>query len=93
MIRYESSRGHKIDGTKSNQTGNIFRKKKGKQTEEKGQNSSQKETSSPGRDTEETQNKNKLTRNKNTNKSKNGRNKQKATVKMRDLELCELRQD
>ena len=30
LIRYESSRGHKIDGTKPNQTGNTFGQKKGK---------------------------------------------------------------
>ena len=33
LIRYESSRGHKIDGTKPNQTGNTFgqKKRKGRQ--------------------------------------------------------------
>ena len=47
MIRYESSRGHKIDGTKPNQTGkNTFGdNKQGKQTEENGQESSQQRTS------------------------------------------------
>ena len=46
LIRYESSRGHKIDGTKPNQTGNTFGGKQGKQTEESGQESSQQRTSS-----------------------------------------------
>ena len=46
LIRYESSRGHKIDGTKPNQTGNTFGNKQGKQTEENGQVSSQQRTSS-----------------------------------------------
>ena len=31
LIRYESSRGHKIDGTKPNQTGNSFGEKKNRQ--------------------------------------------------------------
>ena len=58
LIRYESSRGHKIDGTKPNQTGNTLgektkKQKKGKQSEENGQESSQQKTSSLGRDTEE----------------------------------------
>ena len=45
-IRYESSRGHKIDGTKTpNQTAN-FGDKQGKQTEENGQENSQQMTSS-----------------------------------------------
>ena len=43
---YESSCGHKIDGTKPNQTGNSFGDKQGKQTEENGQESSQQRTSS-----------------------------------------------
>ena len=42
----ESSRGHKIDGTKRNQTGETFGDKQGKQTEENGQESSQQRTSS-----------------------------------------------
>ena len=46
LIRYESSRGHKIDGTKPNQTGNTFGNKQGKQAEENGQVSSQRRTSS-----------------------------------------------
>ena len=46
LIRYESSRGHKIDGTKPNQTGNTFGDKQGKQTEENVQESSQQRTSS-----------------------------------------------
>ena len=46
LIRYESSRGHKIDGTKGNQTGKTFGDKQGKQTEENGQESSQQRTSS-----------------------------------------------
>ena len=57
LIRYESSRGHKIDGTKPNQTGNTLfgEKKQGKQTEGNGQESSQqKRTKSPGRDLEQT---------------------------------------
>ena len=57
VIRYESSRGHKIDGTKPNQTENTFRGKQGKQTEENEQESSQQITSSPCRDTEETKRK------------------------------------
>ena len=46
--RYESSRGHKIDGTKPNQTENntFFGDKQGKQTDENGQESSQQRTSS-----------------------------------------------
>ena len=55
MIRYESSRCHKIDGTKPNQTGNTVghKKKQGKQTEGNRQKSTtQQRTSSPGRDTE-----------------------------------------
>ena len=52
LIRYESSRGHKINGTKPNQTGNTFgQKKQENQTEENGQEGSQQRTSSPGRDT------------------------------------------
>ena len=39
LIRYESSRGRKIDGTKPNQTGDTFGDKQGKQTEENGQES------------------------------------------------------
>ena len=39
-------RGHKIDGTKPNQTGNTFADKQGKQTEQNGQKSSQQRTSS-----------------------------------------------
>ena len=46
LIRYESGRGHKIDGTKPNQTGNTFGDKQGKQTEENGQESRQQRTSS-----------------------------------------------
>ena len=46
LIRYESGRGHKIDGTKPNQTGNTFEDKQGKQTEENRQESSQQRTSS-----------------------------------------------
>ena len=45
LIRHESSRGHKIDATKPNQTGNTFGYKQGKQTEENGQESSQQRTS------------------------------------------------
>ena len=44
LIRYESSRGHKIDGTKPSQTGNTFEEKQGKQTGENGQESSQQRT-------------------------------------------------
>ena len=44
LICYESSRGHKIDGTKPNQTGDAFGLKQGKQTEENGQESSQQRT-------------------------------------------------
>ena len=36
LIRYESSRGHKIDGTKLNQTGNTSGEKQGKQAEGEG---------------------------------------------------------
>ena len=46
LIRYESSRGHKIDGTKPNQTGNSLGDKQGKQTEERGQESRQQRKSS-----------------------------------------------
>ena len=46
LIRYESSRGHKIDGTKRNLTGKTFGDKQGKQTEENGLESSQQRTSS-----------------------------------------------
>ena len=46
LIRYKSSRGHKIDATKPNQTGNTFGDKQGKQREENGQESSQQRTSS-----------------------------------------------
>ena len=66
LIRYESinSRGHKIDGTKPNQTRNTFgEKKEGKQTEGNRQESSQQRTSSPSgmnRDTKERKNKNKI---------------------------------
>ena len=49
LIRYESSRGYKIDGTKPNQTGNTFGDKQGKYTEENGQESSQQRASSPCR--------------------------------------------
>ena len=49
MIHYEPSRGHKIDGTKPNQTGNAFGDKQGKQREENGQESSQQKTSSRSR--------------------------------------------
>ena len=51
---YESSRGHKIDGTKPNQTGNTLGEKQGKQTEDNGQGSSQQRTSSPKWGIEET---------------------------------------
>ena len=44
--RNESSRGHKLDGTKPNQTGNTLGEKKGKRTEENGHESSQQRTSS-----------------------------------------------
>ena len=47
LIRYESSRGHKQDGIKRNQTENTSGDKQRKQTEENGQESSQhKKTSS-----------------------------------------------
>ena len=46
LIRYESSRGHKIDGTKPNHTGNTFRDKQGNQTEENGQEISKHRASS-----------------------------------------------
>ena len=55
LIRYESSRGRKIDGTKPNQTGkNCGEKNPGKADRRNGQESSQQRTSSPERDTEET---------------------------------------
>ena len=43
-MRYESSRGHKIDGI--NQTGDTFGDKQGWQTKESGQESSEKRASS-----------------------------------------------
>ena len=44
LIRYESGRGHKIDGTKSNQTGNNFGKKRKEKKRKAGQESRQKRT-------------------------------------------------
>ena len=44
LIRYESGRGHKIDGTKSNQTGNNFEKKRKEKKRKAGQESRQKRT-------------------------------------------------
>ena len=81
LIRYKSSRGHKIDGTKPNQTGT--RSEKSRESRQKTTDNtvvaSKRHRRHVGRDTEETENKNKnvSTRNRNTNKSTH---KQKATT-------------
>ena len=89
VVRYESSRGHKIDRTRSNQIGNNFGEKE-KEKEKAGQESRQKTTDKKIASKEKDivartghrrdKNKNKSTRNRNTNKSTNRRNKQNATT-------------
>ena len=90
VVRYESSRGDKIDRTKSNQTANNFgekEKRKKKAGQESRQKTTDKKLASKEKDIvartghRRDKNKNKSTRNRNTNKSIKRRNKQKATTK------------
>ena len=73
LIRYESSRGHKIDGAKTKTNWEETRSEKnkhGKQTEESRRESSLQRTWSPGRDSEE-----KTKKQKTNNSSKAKQNK------------------